>query len=298
MVAAPDNTRNDGQAFERLVELIERSIQGPGATIRRNVKVPELATGSLRQVDVWITIPSGHAESTIAAEAKDYSLPLNITIMEQTIAKHEKLGTGLLVIYCRSGFSEQALEAARLARVIPISPSDLQSGDAAKMVAHALSTVWLKLLGAVPTGCTLFFTVNDQEVELKAPSDHPLCDPDGVHVATALQVAQALISAYLDQHHLELVRHAEASTQRTAQLSTGEAPECYLDGKKIELHSHLLVQEGNQDPTIRLESVIRVEVTFELTQKVSSVGLNHNRLVRQLSVTEPMMTTLLSQLFR
>jgi hypothetical protein len=77
-----------------------------------DVKIPEVQSGALRQVDVAVWIPEARGDMLVAIECRDYKSKLNVTHVEQLQAKHDKLATSRLIIVSRLGFSAGANRAA------------------------------------------------------------------------------------------------------------------------------------------------------------------------------------------
>ena len=103
------------QIVEGVVTAIEHSLAGiVGASVVPNAAVPERNSTKTRQVDVYVTIPSGLRVLKIAVEVRDKRTPLNVTAVEQLDAKLSKLDVDHKCVVSTSGFTRRAEdEAAR-----------------------------------------------------------------------------------------------------------------------------------------------------------------------------------------
>jgi hypothetical protein len=78
--------------LENVVTAIERSLNTVvGTKVIPNASVPERISGVLRQVDVYVEIPTGPRHLRIGVEVRDESAPLDIVDVEQLVGKLNKL---------------------------------------------------------------------------------------------------------------------------------------------------------------------------------------------------------------
>ena len=78
--------------FERLVARIERDLAPKGAVVRSPDRLPDLVTGSVREVDASIRFTVGSAPILITIECRRRAAVQDDTWIEQLAAKKEKLG--------------------------------------------------------------------------------------------------------------------------------------------------------------------------------------------------------------
>jgi hypothetical protein len=98
---------------ENVVAAIERSLNGvPDAKVIANASIQERATGTPRQVDVYVEIPTGPRLLRIGVEVRDKATPLDLPEVEQLIAKLKKLDVDYGRIVSRVGFSATAKQEA------------------------------------------------------------------------------------------------------------------------------------------------------------------------------------------
>jgi hypothetical protein len=102
-----------GRLFEEAVHRFVKALNDPSAEIFFDYRVPDVRTGKLRQVDVWIVLKSlGHFPLKIAVSCKDYGRPLDVSHVEKFHAEIGAYGASGGVLYTRSGFRPIAIELA------------------------------------------------------------------------------------------------------------------------------------------------------------------------------------------
>jgi hypothetical protein len=104
----------DWREFERLVARIEAVLAPRGAVVRSPDRLPDLLTGSLREVDASIRFTVGSAEILITVECRRRDAVQDDTWIEQLATKKEKLGAARTIAVSASGFSAPASVTARL----------------------------------------------------------------------------------------------------------------------------------------------------------------------------------------
>jgi predicted Mrr-cat superfamily restriction endonuclease len=101
--------------LENAVAAIERSLTTVENTkVVPNASVPERVGGTLRQVDVYVEIPTGVRTVRVGVEVRDKADPLDLVEVEQLVAKLKKVDVDCGCIVSTSGFTASAKqEAAR-----------------------------------------------------------------------------------------------------------------------------------------------------------------------------------------
>jgi hypothetical protein len=99
--------------FERLVARIEATLVPQGAVVRSPDRIPDLYTGSLREVDGSIRFNVGSASILITLESRRRGAVQDDTWIEQLATKKEKIGAAKTIAVSSSGFSEPAKITAR-----------------------------------------------------------------------------------------------------------------------------------------------------------------------------------------
>jgi hypothetical protein len=99
--------------FERLVARIEATLAPKGAVVRSPDRIPDLITGSLREVDGSIRLNVGSASILITLESRRRGAVQDDTWIEQLATKKEKIGAAKTIAVSSSGFSEPAKITAR-----------------------------------------------------------------------------------------------------------------------------------------------------------------------------------------
>jgi hypothetical protein len=102
-----------GRAFERAVYEFAAAL-APDAKVIFDHRVPDVETGALRQVDVWIEgLLQGHWPFTILVSCKDHRRRLDIEELEAFFEQIRATGAQTGVIYSRKGFTKNALKKAQ-----------------------------------------------------------------------------------------------------------------------------------------------------------------------------------------
>lgn len=104
--------RNDGKLLERVLEDLCSGIEN--AKVLRDEYVVGKMSGSRRQVDVLIKGKVGFVDVQIEVEAKHYSSPVSIDLVEAFAKKLEDTGSDLGVMVCPAGFQAGAESLAKV----------------------------------------------------------------------------------------------------------------------------------------------------------------------------------------
>lgn len=99
--------------FELLMTRVEAALAPKGAIVRSPDRVPDLLTGSLRQVDGSIRFKVGSAPILITLESRRHEAIQDDTWIEQLATKKEKIGAAKTIAVSSSGFTEPAKITAR-----------------------------------------------------------------------------------------------------------------------------------------------------------------------------------------
>jgi len=99
--------------LENVVAAIEASLNGvPGANIIPNAGVPDRVSGTRRQVDVFIEVPTGARQIRVGIEVRHEKARVDLPEAEGLIAKLKKLDIDVGCIVSSSGFTASVEEAA------------------------------------------------------------------------------------------------------------------------------------------------------------------------------------------
>lgn len=100
--------------FEKLVARIEEAAAPLQAVVSVDDKIPDLVTGTLRQVDASIRYKVGTADVLIVIECRKRSRKPDVTWIEQLATKCSAIGAAKTIAVSQTGFSKEAqLMAAR-----------------------------------------------------------------------------------------------------------------------------------------------------------------------------------------
>lgn len=100
--------------FEILVARIESLLVPTGAVVKSPDKVPDLTTGSEREVDASIRYQIGSVDILITVECRKRSPSQDVTWIEQLATKKNDIGASETIAIASSGLSKNARKKARL----------------------------------------------------------------------------------------------------------------------------------------------------------------------------------------
>jgi hypothetical protein len=100
--------------FQRMIRAIETQLAPAGARVEESVMMPDSHDGTLREVDILITVPIGEREIRIGIETRDHKRRADLAWLEQLKTKFEFLSVDRRVAVSRKGFSKAALAKAKL----------------------------------------------------------------------------------------------------------------------------------------------------------------------------------------
>lgn len=113
-MARPDSATPEWRQFEKLVALIERHIGPQGATVKSPDRIRDRDTGHLREVDVSVRYQVGSVPILITIECRERASVEDVTWIEQLVSKRDSIGASATVAVSCTGFTEPAIERARL----------------------------------------------------------------------------------------------------------------------------------------------------------------------------------------
>src|SRR3954462_4002534 len=100
--------------FQRMIRAIETQLAPAGAKVEESAMIPDSHDGTLREIDVLITVPIGERQIRIGIETRDHKRRADLAWLEQLKNKFEFLSIDRRVAVSRRGFSKAALAKARL----------------------------------------------------------------------------------------------------------------------------------------------------------------------------------------
>lgn len=104
--------RNDGQAFEALVERIERALAPTGAVITRRDRIPDRDGGGLREIDLSIRQRIGLSEILIIVECRDRKRS-DVTWIEQVASKRRSVRADRAIVVSSKRLGRSAIAKAQ-----------------------------------------------------------------------------------------------------------------------------------------------------------------------------------------
>jgi hypothetical protein len=94
--------------FEQLVARIERLLVPKGAVVKSPDHIPDLITGSLREVDASIRMKVGSSDLLMTIECRRRKGTEDDTWIEQLATKREKIGAAKTIAVSSTGFSKSS----------------------------------------------------------------------------------------------------------------------------------------------------------------------------------------------
>jgi hypothetical protein len=123
--------------FQRLIVSIHHALAGDRAAVEESRELRDRVTGRLREVDIVIESAVGDYPVFVCIECCDRSRPATVEWVEQQHGKHANLPTNKLILVSRSGFTQSALDKARLYNIETLA------------IADAAAAEWTTLVGRV-----------------------------------------------------------------------------------------------------------------------------------------------------
>lgn len=112
--ARQTNAQKGWRQFEVLISQIEKAFGPLGAAVKSPDKIPELASGNLREVDASIRYKVGTVPLLITVECRKRGRKDDVTWIEQLATKKDSIGASRTIAVSASGFSRAAIDTARL----------------------------------------------------------------------------------------------------------------------------------------------------------------------------------------
>lgn len=172
--------------FQRLAAILHEKL-GSGWRVSESELLRDAITGKLREVDVVAKSVDTHYEMVISVECRDHARRTDVTWIEAMAKKHESLPTSKLVLWSRSGFSNQALTKARALNIEALSHEDAADAPwaqiARKMVGGAVELLTPQIVPFIDAE-----RPDKSRVRLRDVHASPLLDAEGEVAVTILQI--------------------------------------------------------------------------------------------------------------
>ncbi len=181
-------------SFQRLILLVEASLNPLGARVIESLMLRDLTTGDAREIDVAIEIPTGPRTIRIALEVRDQRRPASVQWVDEIAGKYIHLPVDRIVAVSHSGFTTSARDKAASFNIDLLMPEEIPEFDwkilssVKRFVSTATVSYQWEIIALDPT-CTA----------LSAPPSDPiesllLHDPSG-----ETQELGNLIHAFIDK---------------------------------------------------------------------------------------------------
>lgn len=114
--------------FQSLITLIKQQLACEGVRVTESKELIDSGTGEKREVDIVLESSLAGHMIVVGIECTSQTRPATVEWVEQMAAKHQFLPTDKLVLISKSGFTEGAIEKARL---LTIDTCSLEEATAA-----------------------------------------------------------------------------------------------------------------------------------------------------------------------
>lgn len=207
-----------------------------GATVEESAMVADTQDGTLREVDILITVPAGGRDLRIGIECRDHKRRADLQWIEQVKSKYELLPVDRRVVVSRRGFSATALTRARLWSIETLTMGAARKIDWASPVLRLQHVDFTETTYVHPSARLAVAPVPGRSLGALPPSDQLI-----LHFATGQ--SQSLQQFLRDMWGLPGVRstvdqlHAESSDS-SVDLSYQMSPGCSIQdaaGQRWEL---------------------------------------------------------------
>lgn len=128
--------------FQRVVYLAKRAV-AENADVQESRLLRDLVTGAKREVDICIEATVAGHTVLVAIECRDSVRKATVQWVEQQNAKHQRLGTQLILV-SRLGFSAEAEQVAATYGIETMNLQELESGALDPLLGDK-GSVWLKI---------------------------------------------------------------------------------------------------------------------------------------------------------
>jgi hypothetical protein len=106
--------------FQRLALLVHKTLD-PEWKVTESEMLVDLVTGQTREVDIVAKRTLMEHQLVLSVECRDHKRAADVTWVEALAKKHEHLPTSKLVLWSRSGFTQQALLKAKALKIDTVS---------------------------------------------------------------------------------------------------------------------------------------------------------------------------------
>ena len=252
-------------AFQTVIFMIKSHVAG-NATVTESAELTDLVTGEKREVDVCIeTNVAGHPV-VIGIECRDHTRKQTVTWIDEMHAKHSRLPTDHLVLVSSSGFTPQAVKAARSLNIETVVPEELTEDRAADLAAR-LSPVRVGRLELVQVLQVRTVVAGIDEPIIVPPElgDMPIFIETGTAVARLRDIVHGIITGYYSADQI-LLNPPDVIDSMNLHYDNLRFS---LDGQPQFLY--LLTPDGS------LSQLRRITLTGDVQHTMSDVPMRHGQ---------------------
>jgi len=174
--------RNSGKEFEELVSCIQRCLHNR-AEIKTNIRIKDVDTGRLRQIDIGIYLSDGPTKFFALVEVRDRVRPIGVRYVEEISAKRQSVCADAAFLVSRSGFTKTALTKAEKLGIRTFSFEEAKDGDWSTWLHCKTITVLQKYYDNV--NLTLFEYGSDRTMNISKRAEETLAKDPSIKLLKA-----------------------------------------------------------------------------------------------------------------
>jgi len=138
--------KNTGVDFEELITTIQKCVHKK-AKIEKNVKIPDVDTGELRQVDICLKLEDGPTNFFAIIEVRDRSRPVSVSYIEEIANKQKSVKANAAFIVSKSGFYQTAIKKAEKFGIKTLTYEEATNENWSKWISGNEISVYLRKWG-------------------------------------------------------------------------------------------------------------------------------------------------------
>ena len=186
----------NGRDLEILVNALEKYLSGKDGIVESPSYLKDRITGESRELDVLVTLGTGHRETKIAFECKDWNRKVDSPVVEGFITKIKDLNINKAVIVASGGFAATALKKAQFNG---ISCLDLEEAERFDWI---LTDKFIKVCRKLVTNR---WTINSNVDRVEKITNPVVIDDSGIQITKEI----------LGNNALEIVRDLDVKDMET-----------------------------------------------------------------------------------
>lgn len=241
--------------FQRLIYLLHHQLHGR-AKVTESAMLPDRLGGIAQEIDVLIEETIGQIPMLIAVECRDHQRRATLEWVQQMWGKHQHR-VDKLVLVSRSGFTQEALEAARRYGIGTMNLLGAHEADW-NVVVNKLKEVFI---GRFDFNISRGYAVLDEEYGLEE-------DPE-ISVAEPLYSVSDELIGQVGEIAREHLRHPDAGKQLMELFYANQDRKMATARFELPTGSYLIDTSGTK------RSARAIKLTVECKLRITPVPLQH-----------------------